>query len=203
MVMISEEEKNKLVRYIEFMGRRVDDLYTSITNEMDSSFRDILKCEYSNSIRLTCTLVRKAEYYGVPITTSILVRNLRVVDFYEDSDGSTGFRLEDDFDNTYILCSDHERDCCESHYLDISGFEKEDFFDVHFDFDIVDLSRSIERVDGSGIRLLPKDDHPIFVPGYSSNNGYYSDNLSLCFYSYELGALGDIDITECQPKHYE
>lgn len=46
--MISEEEKNKLVRYIEFMGRRVDDLYTSITNEMDSSFRDILKCEYSN-----------------------------------------------------------------------------------------------------------------------------------------------------------
>ena len=201
--MISEEEKNKLVRFMEFMGRRVDDLYTSLTNESDTLLRDILKSEYSSSIRLTRSLVRKAEYYGVPITTSILVRNLRVVDFYEDSNFSTGFRLEDDFDNTYVLCSDHEIECCEMHYLDISGFEKEDFFDVHFDFDIVDLSRSIERVDGSGIRLKPNDNHPIFVPGYSSNNGCYSDDMSLCFYSYELGALGDIDITDCQPKHYE
>lgn len=203
MVMISEEEKNKLVRYIEFMGRRVDDLYTSIKNESDTLLSDILKSEYSNSIMLTRSLVRKASYYGIPITTSILVRNLRVVGFHEDIDGNTGFRLEDDFDNTYILCSEHEKDCCEVHHLDISGFKEEDFFDIHFDFDIVDLSRSIERVEGSGIRLVPNDAHPIFVPGYSSNNGYYSDDLSLCFYGYEIGTLGKIDITECQPKHYE
>lgn len=203
MVMISEEEKNKLVRYIEFMGRRVDDLYASLTNESDTLLRDILKSEYRNSIMLTRSLVCKAEYYGIPITTSILVRNLRVVGFYEEIEGSRGFRLEDDFDNTYWLRSEHERDCCESHYIDISGFEKEDFFDVHFDFDIVDLSRSIERVKGSGIRLIPNDDHPIFVPGYSNNNGYYSDDLSLYFFSYDLGVLGNIDITECQPKHYE
>ena len=36
-----------------------------------------------------------------------------------------------------------------------------------------------EKVEGYGIRLLAKGQHPIAVPGYGDNNGYYGTNIDL------------------------
>lgn len=132
-----------------------------------------------------------------------IIKNLKVVGFYNPEIEINGLYLEDENGVDYRLYSQHYTSCCEVHYLAFDSLELSEFEGLLFDFDTEDLSNSIERVEGSGIRLKPNNGHPIFIPGYSSNNGFYSDNLSLCFFSYELGALGDIDITECQPKHYE
>ena len=71
-----------------------------------------------------------------------------------------------------------------------------------FDFDTEDLSNSIERVEGSGIRLKPNNGHPIFIPGYSSNNGFYSDDITLVFCRYgDDDVYCQIDVTECQPEY--
>ena len=37
------------------------------------------------------------------------------------------------FENGYELYSDHDQDCCESHYLDFEHIEKSDYKDLEFD----------------------------------------------------------------------
>jgi len=95
-----------------------------------------------------------------------------------------------EFDNGITLTSDHEQDCCEHHYLDFSGLKLEDFEGLDFD---LSGDTFFEKVEDYGIRLLPTNGHPVSVPGYGSNNGYYSSNLGLI-----LSDGRKFDITECQ-----
>lgn len=97
------------------------------------------------------------------------------------------------FDDGSSLCSDHYTDCCEHHYLDFSHHEAE--FDG-LDFDL-SSDNFFERVDGYGIRLIPTNGHPVSVPGYGYNNGYYSDTLTLIL-SRPNETDKKFDITECQ-----
>ena len=98
------------------------------------------------------------------------------------------------FDNDVVLFSEHEQNCCENHYLSFNDLTLADFEGLEFD---LDSDSFFERVEDYGIRLIPLNGHPVAIPGYGSNNGYYSSNLSLCL----CGGGGfekTFDITSCQ-----
>ena len=94
-------------------------------------------------------------------------------------------------DGTYLE-SDHDQDCCESHYLSLKDLSLEDFEGLEFDLTKDDF---FERIDGYGIALKPIKGFPVRIPGYGSNNGYYSTNLKLILSGYRSK---EFDITECQ-----
>lgn len=81
------------------------------------------------------------------------------------------------FDNGVRLFSSHDQDCCENHWLSFKDLTLEDFEGLRFNLTTDDF---FKRVDGYGIELLPIKGHPVRVPGYGSNNGHYSSNLTLC-----------------------
>lgn len=115
------------------------------------------------------------------------MENLKVVKIDSDS-------LE--FDNGMILFSHHDQDCCEDHYLSLSDLTLDDFKGLEFDLSNDDF---FERIEDYGITLKPKNGHPVRIPGYGSNNGYYSSNLALIITNTDgRGVFKQYDITECQ-----
>lgn len=102
------------------------------------------------------------------------------------------------FDNGIILSSDHDQDCCESHYLWFNDLTLKDFQGLEFDFS---NDNFFKRVDGYGIELIPIKGFPVRIPAYADNNGYYSDNLTLTI-SDGTGFYKGYDITECQTWSY-
>lgn len=97
------------------------------------------------------------------------------------------------FDDGSELSSDHYQDCCENHYLDFSGESLQGFSGLDFDLSSSDF---FEKVDGYGIRLLPVNGHPVSIPGYGYNNGYYSSNLELVLKKDNESTK--FDISDCQ-----
>lgn len=104
--------------------------------------------------------------------------------------------LSIEFDNGIVLSSYHERDCCESHYLSFSDLSTEDFEGLEFD---LTSDSFFERVADYGIRLIPLSGHPISVPGYGYNNGYYSCDMELVL-NHVNGLRVTFDISECQKQ---
>lgn len=104
-------------------------------------------------------------------------------------------QYEIEFDDGTRIYSDHERDCCENHYLDFSHLTLDDFEGLVFD---LTCDSFFERVAGYGIRLVPLVGHPVSVPGYASNNGYYSSDLTLVVQFASRRKTKTYDITECQ-----
>lgn len=98
------------------------------------------------------------------------------------------------FEDGSILTHQHDSDCCESHYLDLSNIELSDFDDLEFDLSDENF---FNRITDYGIELVPVKGHSVKIPGYGYNNGYYSSNLNL-----ELtlpdGIRKEFDISECQ-----
>ena len=113
------------------------------------------------------------------------MKNLKVVKIDSDT-------IE--FENGVKLFSNHDSDCCESHYLSMSDLTIADFEGLEFDLTKDDF---FERIEGYGIALKPLNGHPVRIPGYADNNGYYSSNLTLCLSDYK-GFSKEFDITECQ-----
>lgn len=101
---------------------------------------------------------------------------------------SEGIYLEND----YSIYSIHDRECCENHWLAFDSLEFSEIEDALFDFD----KPWFEKVEGYGIKLLPVNMHPISIPGYGDNNGYYSSNLTLVL-SHPT-EIKEFDIEECQ-----
>lgn len=97
------------------------------------------------------------------------------------------------FDDGSTLYSEHEQDCCEMHYLSFKNLSLSDFEGLEFDLSVDDF---FERVEDFGIRLKPFNGHPVSVPGYGYNNGYYSSNLALVLQKGQDLRLWDI--TDCQ-----
>lgn len=97
------------------------------------------------------------------------------------------------FDDDSRLYSNHDSDCCEQHWLDFSQHTLSDFEGLDFD---LSSDSFFEKVEDYGIRLVPVSGHPIGVPGYGRNNGYYSANLTLVLE--RPAGLVYFDITECQ-----
>ena len=113
------------------------------------------------------------------------IKNLRVVRVDTES-------IE--FENGYIIESEHEYDCCEHHYLDFSDLTLEDF--TGLEFNLAD-SGFFRRVEDFGLELVPLLGWSVKVPGYGSNNGYYSHNLSLIIKDGDE-VIRSYDIAECQ-----
>lgn len=103
------------------------------------------------------------------------------------------------FDDNTVLSSFHESDCCEHHYLSFDDVTLKDFEGLEFD---LTNDNFFEKVDGYGIRLKPLNGHPVSIPGYGSNNGYYSSDLTLIVENKDTAYYKDYDITECQVISY-
>lgn len=96
-------------------------------------------------------------------------------------------------DNVSIFC-DHEQDCCESHELYLKDLELNMFDGLRFD--LTD-DNFFKRIEGDGIELIPTNGRSIRIAGHGSNNGYYSENLSLIVKKDGV-IIKRYDITECQ-----
>lgn len=92
------------------------------------------------------------------------------------------------------LYSNHETDCCESHYLDLSHLSLEDFEGLEFD---LSNDSFFNRIEDYGIELVPVRGFSVKIPGYGFNNGYYSNQLTLILeFTYKESST--YDISECQ-----
>lgn len=98
------------------------------------------------------------------------------------------------FDNGTILTSNHDQDCCESHELDMEHLTLKDFEGLEFDLNNDNFFR---RIEDYGIELVPVKGWPVKIPGYGSNNGYYSTELTLVVTN-NKDFRKEYDISECQ-----
>lgn len=99
------------------------------------------------------------------------------------------------FEDGIQLLSDHNQDCCESHYLSFTDLTLEDFEGLEFDLSNDDF---FERIVGYGVALKPIKGHSIKIPAYASNNGYYGSNIDLVIADANGTILKKYDISECQ-----
>jgi len=97
------------------------------------------------------------------------------------------------FDDGLVLGSYHDQDCCENHYLSMSDLSLSDFDGLEFDFS---RDNFFSRINGYGIELFPVVGHSVRIPGYGSNNGYYSSNLDLVVKGNGFSKI--FDISNCQ-----
>lgn len=98
------------------------------------------------------------------------------------------------FENNIKLYSYHRQDCCENHYLSMSDLTIDDFKDLEFN---LTNESFFKRIDGYGIELIPIKGHSVKIPGYGSNNGYYSSDLKLIITN-DKEFNKSYDISECQ-----
>ena len=99
-----------------------------------------------------------------------------------------------EFENGVVLTSNHDTDRCESHYLSLADLTLADFEGLEFDLTTDDF---FERIEGYGIALKPLVGFPVRIPGYGSNNGYYSEQLDLVL-SDGKAFSKTFDVSECQ-----
>ena len=97
------------------------------------------------------------------------------------------------FDNGATLNSYHDQDCCESHYLSFTDLSLKDFDELEFD---LSEDKFFNKIPEYGIELVPIRGWSVKIPGYASNNGYYSTDLQLVLT--QDGKEKVFDITECQ-----
>lgn len=97
------------------------------------------------------------------------------------------------FDDGTKLYSAHPQDCCERHWLSFDDLTPIDFDGLEFDFS---TDNFLKKIEDYGIELVPIIGHSVKIPGYGSNNGCYSTNLTLIVE--KNGVLKEFDITDCQ-----
>ena len=85
------------------------------------------------------------------------------------------------FDNGNTITYDHDQDCCEWNYADFSQIDEECIYNIEFDEEL-----KFEVVEGSGFRFGSCPTQMIFVPCYSSQNGYYSDDVEIYYNEKEV-----------------
>ena len=99
-----------------------------------------------------------------------------------------------EFENGVKLYSNHDSDCCESHSLSMSDLTMADFEGLEFD---LTNDNFFKRITDYGIELIPTNGHSVNIPGYGSNNGYYSSNLDLILTNGK-DFTKNYDISDCQ-----
>ena len=85
------------------------------------------------------------------------------------------------FDNGNTITFEHDRDCCEENFADFMIL-KENNVNYGFDFDD---ELTFEFIDEMGFRFGSEDSygvtHWIFIPCYSVQNGYYSNDINILY----------------------
>lgn len=97
------------------------------------------------------------------------------------------------FDNNYRLLSEHEQDCCENHYLSFNNLRLDDFDNLEFN---LEDDNFFTKIVDYGIQLNPIKGFSVRIPGYGSNNGYYSSDLTLILTNGTVNKT--FDISDCQ-----
>ncbi len=98
------------------------------------------------------------------------------------------------FEDGSRLHSDHCQDCCERHWLAFEHIKLEDFDGLEFD---LTGDSFFKRIPDYGIELVPIHGYSVRIPGYGSNNGYYSSELTLVLVD-SKGERKFFDISDCQ-----
>ena len=80
------------------------------------------------------------------------------------------------FDNGNTITFDHDPDCCERNYADFSILTPDNIYYNH-DFD---ENLEFESVEGMGFKF-GSNGHWIFIPCYSVQNGYYSEDIDIYY----------------------
>ena len=106
------------------------------------------------------------------------------------------------FDDNSEMYYDHNQDCCEYNWADFEYIKQcnlstttgktIDIFEVEFE-------PSLQKMFGGGVsemgfKLMAKNGDKFFVPCYSDQNGYYTNELIL-YYRDANGRIDNIDIT--------
>lgn len=103
------------------------------------------------------------------------------------------------FDNGMYLGDYHEQNCCESHYL---AWGEADYSGEGLEIDLSEESikneKFFRRIDGYGIEILAINGWGIKIPGYGSNNGYYSSDINLYLNDKDGNVIQEYDISSCQ-----
>jgi len=99
------------------------------------------------------------------------------------------------FNNGVKLVSDHEQDCCETHFLSFGDLEMSDFDVLEFD---LSNDNFFNRINDYGIELVPIYGHTVKIPGYGSNNGYYSSAINLVIIDANDKVIKSYDVSNCQ-----
>lgn len=84
------------------------------------------------------------------------------------------------FSDNSCITFDHDQDCCEYNYAD---FEQLDSIARAHRFQ---LPLRFEAVEGSGFRF-GDESRMYFVPCYSEQNGYYTDEIDIYYTHHEKG----------------
>lgn len=85
------------------------------------------------------------------------------------------------FDNGNKITFDHDRDCCEWNYADFSILNKNV---INYDYDFKEDLDFI-AVEEMGFKF-GSDGKWIFIPCYSDQNGYYSDDIDIYYNGYQV-----------------
>lgn len=125
-----------------------------------------------------------------------MVGNLRVTTMYSDDNGDViAFK-----NNNGIILTLESIETSTGGFgvdkMDVSDLDISEFDGMTFTFSFDDLGATIERVEGSGIRLIPDNGHPVFVP-CRNGNGWYGDKTILVLKDQFGYRVGSLDITEC------
>lgn len=90
------------------------------------------------------------------------------------------------FDNGNEITYEHEPDCCEYNYADFSNLNSNV---VNYDYDFNE-DLKFEQIPEMGFRF-GSNGRWIFIPCYSSQNGYYSSDVDI-YYSQKKNVLNVI-----------
>lgn len=91
------------------------------------------------------------------------------------------------FDDGSYISYDHEQDCCEYNYADFSvldvmlGSDKDYMEFDSFEIDTVDDGGFLIKLKLASKRVLCAPYHNIFIPCYSEQNGYYSNDITIIY----------------------
>jgi hypothetical protein len=99
------------------------------------------------------------------------------------------------FENDTKLYSEHDQDCCESHYLSFEDLTMKDFENLEFD---LSNDNFFNRIPDYGIELVPIKGWSVKIPGYGYNNGYYSTNIDLVLSNSDGKEYKRYDVSDCQ-----
>lgn len=85
------------------------------------------------------------------------------------------------FDNGNQITYDHDQDCCEFNYADFSILNENV---INYDYDFKE-DLEFKAVEEMGFKF-GSDGHWIFIPCYSEQNGYYSDDIDIHYNGHKV-----------------
>lgn len=189
-----EQSKSSIGTYQRLVKRKAE-LSKVMTNHESSARARAVASREIEQLDESISLV-KFQISVSEMRKSRMVGNLRVTTMYSDDNGDViAFK-----NNNGIILTLESVETSTGGFgvdkMDISDLDISEFDGMTFTFSFDDMGATIERVEGSGIRLIPDNGHPVLIP-CRNGNGWYGDKTILVLkdqFGYKVGSL---DITEC------